>query len=142
MPSAPLDFYEEAHLFVAAVRLHTHRQAAPPVLEDLCAMLGFSSERTGFIARRLAAAGVIEAVQSSFGDRFFIADHRKLEEIPRGEIGRRLEEEVKKFQDSQKGAIKRFESLTAELADKQKSRFAEMEKRLKEELEKKSRPPS
>jgi hypothetical protein len=142
MPSPPLDFYEEAHLFVAAVRLHTHQHGTPPVLEDVCRMLAFSAEKAGFIARRLAQSRVVEIVQGSFGDRFFVADHRRLEEIPRGELGSKLEEELKKFQDSQKGIAKRFESLAAEQADRQKSRFAEMEKKLKEELEKKSRPPA
>lgn len=134
------DFYTEAHLFVAAVRISEHLHSKPPSLEDICHTLRFSSEQAGFIARRLEQVGVLEAVQGSYGARFFIADHRKLEEIPRGELGSRLEEEVKKFQDAQKSFSKKIESLKAEQAGKQKSRFAEMEKKLKEELEKKTRP--
>jgi hypothetical protein len=142
MESRPNDFYAEAHLFVAAIRIYEHAHSKPPVLEDLCRMLSFSAERGGFISRRLEELGVIEAVAGSFGARFFISDHRRLEEIPRGAIGKKLEDEVKKFQDSQKGIAKRVESLKAEHADKQKSLFAEMEKKLKEELDKKSKPPT
>ncbi len=133
------DFYTEAHLFVAAVRVSEHLHSKPPALEDICQTLRFSSEQAGFIARRLEQMGVLEVVQGSYGARFFISDHRKLEEIPRGEIGSRLEEEVKKFQETQKSFSKKIESLQAEQAGKKKSRFAEMEKKLKEELEKKSR---
>jgi hypothetical protein len=79
---------------------------------------------------------------TSFGTRFFIRDHRKLEEIPRGELGRRLEDEVKKFQDMQKTITRRVESFHAEQAGKKKNMFAEMEKKLKEEIEKKSKPPT
>lgn len=142
MQSRPNDFYAEAHLFVAAVRIYEHTHSRPPVLEDVCRMLSFSVEQGGFISRRLAELGIVEAVQGSFGARFFISDHRKLEEIPRGEVGKKLEEEVKKFQDSQKGFTKRIETLKAEHADKKKSLFAEMEKKLKEELDKKSKPPA
>lgn len=133
------DFYAEAHLFVAAVRICHHLDAKPPALEDICRALRFSAEQAGFIARRLEQMGVLEVVQGSYGARFFITDHRRLEEIPRGELGNRLEEEVKKFQDAQKNLSKKIESLKAEQADKKKSRFAEMEKKLREELEKKAR---
>ena len=63
----------------------------------------------------------------------------KLEEIPRGEFGRKLEDEVKKFQDTQRSFTQKIESLQAEQAGKKKSLFAEMEKKLKEELDKKSK---
>lgn len=133
------DFYTEAHIFVAAVRICEHLHSTPPTLEEVCQTLRFSTEQAGFIGRRLEQMGILEAVQGSYGARFFIRDHRKLEEIPRGEVGSRLEEEVKKFQDAQKTFSKKIESLQAEQAGKKKSRFADMEKKLKEELEKKSR---
>jgi hypothetical protein len=140
MASKPLDLYDESHLFVAAVRVHEHLHGIPPTLDEISRTLGFSAEQAGFVSRRLAEMGVIEAVQGSFGVRFFIRDHGRLEEIPRGDAGRRLEEEVKKFQDLQKTITRRVESFQAEQAGKKKSLFAEMEKKLKEEIEKKTKP--
>ena len=140
MEAKSRDFYSEAHLFVAAIRVHEHSHAAPPTLDDIVRMLSFSAEQAGFVSRRLEELGIVEAVAGSFGTRFFIRDHRKLEEIPRGELGRRLEEEVKKFQDMQKTITRRVESFHAEQAGKKKNLFAEMEKKLKEEIEKKSKP--
>ena len=133
------DLYTESHLFVAAVRVHEHVSATPATLEDVCRMLGFSTEHAGLICRRLEDMGVLEAVEGSFGARLFVRDHCKLEEIPRGEFGRKLEDEVKKFQDSQRAFTQKIETLQAEQAGKKKSLFAEMEKKLKEELDKKSK---
>jgi hypothetical protein len=133
------DLYTESHLFVAAVRVHEHGASTPATLEDVCRMLAFSAEHAGVICRRLEDLGVLEAVEGSFGVRLFIRDHCKLEEIPRGEFGRKLEDEVKKFQDTQRAFAQKIETLQAEQADKKKSRFAEMEKKLKEELDKKSK---
>jgi hypothetical protein len=143
MPPAgrPRDLYTEAHLLVAAIRVHEHVHAQPATLDDACRLLGFSAEHAGIICRRLEELGVLESVGGSFGARLFIRDHLKIEDIPRGEVGRRLEEEVKKFQDVQRHFTQKIETLQAEKAGKKKSLFAEMEKKLKEEIEKKSKPP-
>ncbi len=139
MTSMQTDHYCESHLFVAAIRVHEHLHGVPPTIDEIGRMLSFSAEQAGFVSRRLAEMGIVEAVQGSFGARFFIRDHLKLEEIPRGDTGRRLEEEVKKFQDLQKTITRRVEFFQAEQAGKKKSLFAEMEKKLKEEIEKKSK---
>lgn len=136
------DLYAEAHLLVAAIRVHEHAQSRPATIEDLCGMLGFSSEHTGIICRRLVELGVLESVQGSFGERLFIRDHLKIEDIPRGEVGRTLEDEVRKFQDLQRTFTQKIESLKAEQTGKKKSLFAEMERKLKEEIEKKSKTPT
>ena len=140
MDSQHKDFYSEAHLLVAAIRVHEHLHSQPATLEDVCRMLAFSTEHAGIISRRLEDLGILEAVQGSFGARLFVRDHRKLEDIPRGEFGRKLEDEVKKFQDLQRSFTQKIETLQAEQAGKKKNLFAEMEKKLKEELDKKSKP--
>jgi hypothetical protein len=133
------DFYTEAHLLVAAIRVHEHVHSRPATLEDVCRLLALSAEHAGIISRKLEELGAIEAVQGSFGTRLFLRDHLKLEEIPRGELGRKLEEEVKKFQDTQRSFTQKIESLRVEQAGKKKNLFAEMEKKLKEELDRKSK---
>ena len=133
------DFYTEAHLLVAAIRVHEHVHSRPATLEDVCRLLALSAEHAGIISRKLEELGAIEAVQGSFGTRLFLRDHLKLEEIPRGELGRKLEDEVKKFQDTQRSFTQKIESLRVEQAGKKKNLFAEMEKKLKEELDRKSK---
>ncbi len=133
------DLYTEAHLLVAALRLHEHRTAQPATLEDLCRLLDFSAERGGIVLRRLAELGAVEVVQGSFGDRVFLRDHLRIEEIPRGETGKRLEEELRRFREHQRQIERKVEAIQAEQAGKKKSLFAEMEKKLRAELEKKGR---
>jgi DNA-binding transcriptional ArsR family regulator len=139
MDSPRQDFYTEAHLLVAAIRVHEHVHSRPATIEDVCRLLALSAEHAGIIARRLEDLGIIEAVQGSFGTRMFLRDHLRLEDIPRGELGRKLEDEVKKFQDTQRSFTQKIESLRVEQAGKKKNLFAEMEKKLKEELDRKSK---
>jgi len=138
-PGQPKDLYTEAHLLVAAIRVCDHLNARPATIDDACRMLGFSVEHTGIICRRLVEMGVLDSVIGTFGERIFIRDHLKLEDIPRGEVSRKLEDEVRKFQDLQRSFTQKIEALQAEQAGKKKNRFAEMEKKLKEEIEKKSK---
>jgi thiamine monophosphate synthase len=76
-------------------------------------------------------------VEGSYGTRLFINDHLKLEDLPRGEPENKLEDDLKKFQDTQKAFSQKIESFQAQQKQKKKDLFAEMEKKLKEELEKK-----
>ena len=133
------DFYSNAHLTVAAIRICEHRHSTPPSLEEICANLSFSIEKVSLILRRLKEMEIVDVVKGTYGDRFFIRDHLKLEEIPRGQEENKLEEELKKFQDTQKALSQKVESFKAEQAKKKKDLFSEMEKKLKAELEKKSK---
>ena len=133
------DFYSNAHLTVAAIRVCEHRHSTPPSLEEICDTLSFSIEKGSLILRKLKEMDIIDVVKGSFGDRFFIRNHLKLEDIPRGQEENKLEEELKKFQDTQKALTQKIESFKAEQARKKKDLFSEMEKKLKAELEKKSK---
>lgn len=82
---------------------------------------------------------IIDVVEISYGERLFIRDHLKLEDIPRDDEESKLEEELKKFQDARKKLSQKVESFRVEQAQKKKSLFSEMEKKLKAELEKKTK---
>ena len=139
MQNKKIDFYEEAHLLVAAIRMFNHLNSRPPTVDDLCRTIHISIERGNLICRKLEELGIIEAVAGSYGARWYIKDHLQIEDIPRGEPESKLEDELKKFQDSQKALSQKIESMQAEQKQKKKSLFADMEKKLKEELEKKRR---
>ena len=67
----------EGHLFVAAIRILENRNSAPPDLNQIAELVGFSPEQTGLISRRLHEAGIVRIVQGAFGDRWGIEDHHK-----------------------------------------------------------------
>lgn len=81
--------------------------------------------------------GIIDVVEGSYGDRLFVRDFLKIEEISRDDNESKLEEELKKFRESQKGLSQKIESIQSQQAEKKKNLFAEMEKKLKQELDKK-----
>jgi len=136
MPDKKNDFYSQAHLVVAAIRVYEHVNSRPPAIEELYRTIKFSIEKVNFICRKLEELEVIEAVQGSYGTRLFVRDHLKIEEIPRGETGNKFEDELKKFQDNRKTFSQKMESFQVQQQQKKKDLFAEMEKKLKEELEK------
>ena len=130
--------YAGAHLFVAAVRVLTHKEQTPPDLDQVCDLLGFSKERGGFICRRLEDIGALEAVSGAYGLRLFVRDHLKIEELPREDAPDRLKEELSKFQEAQKTAASRIATLQADQKKKKQSLFDEIEKKLKAQIDRKS----
>ncbi|MGD8741738.1 MAG: hypothetical protein PVG34_15580 [Desulfobacterales bacterium] len=132
------NLYTTAHLFVSAIRVWEYQNDTPPALEEISQMLAMSIERSSYICRKLEEMGIVDNVEGSFGNRLFIRDHLKIEKIPREDDENKMEQELKKFQESQKGLSQKIESIQAKQAQKKKDLFAEMEKKLKQELDKKS----
>lgn len=137
MQNKKTDLYSQAHLLVAAIRVYEHLNSRPPTVEDACRTIGFSAEQGHFICRKLQDLEIIRAVEGSYGTRLFINDHLKIEELPRCEPESKLEDDLKKFQDNQKAFSRKIESFQTQQKQKKRDLFAEMEKKLKEELEKK-----
>ena len=129
--------YEGAHLFVAAIRVLTHKDHSPPDIDQVCELLKLSPERGGFICRRLEEIGAVEAVARAYGLRLFVRDHLKIEDIPQEGGPDRLQDELHKFQAAQKDVASRIQSMRADQKKKKKSLFEEMEKKLRAEIEKK-----
>lgn len=131
------DLYSSAHLMVAAIRVRAHCGSTQPTVDEVCALVSLSLEQGHYLCKRLEDLGIIEAVEGAFGVRLFIKDHLKIEDIPKNVKISTLAEDLKKFQDSKKGFSQKIESIKAAQEEKKKSLFAEMEKKLKEEINKK-----
>lgn len=129
-----MDFYSEAHLIVAAIRIFENSNSAPPAVDDVCKTLSFSREQGNLICKKLNEIGIIDLVEGGYGTKLFIKDHMKIEEIPKGAQGGKLEEELRKFQNAQKNIAQKIESLQAKQTKEQKDLFAELETQLKEKL--------
>ena len=129
--------YENAHLIVAGIRVLEYKKGRPPTVDELCDMLSVSLEQGFMLARRLNDLEVIEVVEGAYGTRLFIRDHLKIEEIPKDTKDAGLEEAIKKFQNSRKDMVEKVASIQANQAEKKKNLFAELEKKLKKDLDKK-----
>jgi hypothetical protein len=136
-----MDLYKKAHLIVAAIRLLEYQKGTSPSIEKVCHMLSFSIEQGNLIVRRLKDLGVLDITEGAFGTHLFIRNHIAIENIQQGEQEDRLAHELEKFQNAQKERSKKIESLKAEQAAKKKNLFAEIEQKLKRDLEKKLGEP-
>ncbi len=131
------DFYSNAYLIVSAIRILEHQTSTSPSIEDVCRTLSFSLEHGHFLFKKLQGLDIIDIVEGAYGNRLFVKNHLKIEEIPRGTQESKLEKELKKFQDTKKDYSEKIESIQAKQAEKKKSLFAELEKKLKKNLDNK-----
>jgi len=136
MANQTTDFYSQAQLIIAAIRILEHQHATPPSVEQVCETLAFSIEQGHRLCNRLKEMGIIDITSGAFGTRLFVVDHIKIEEIPRGETGSSMEAELRKFKDSQKGLEKKVENIKAEQDKKKKDLFADIEKAFKKKTKK------
>ena len=133
-----LDLYHSSHLLVAGIRVLEHLHHRPPTMDDVCAFLSISLEQGNLICRKLTEVGCLEVVEGSYGIRLFIRDHLKLEDLPKTAAGDSLGKAVRQFQDSRKDIENKVAAIKADQADKTKNLFAELEKKLKSDLDKKN----
>ncbi len=129
-----IDLYSKAQLLVAAIRILEYRKNDAPSVEALCEMLNLSSEQGHLLCNKFHDMEIIEVVKCPFGARLFIRNHLKIEEISRDK-DTSIQEEIEKFQSSRKDFKQKIESFQAEKAERQKTMFAEIEKKLKRNVE-------
>ena len=133
-----LNLYQKAHLLVAAIRILEYQRHSPPAIESVCQLLDISIEEAGLVLRKLSETGIVESVESSQGFRLYIRDHLKIESLSRELSETYLDKELKNFQTSRKGFTQKIENFQAAQAEKKKQMFADLEKKLKSGLDKKS----
>ncbi|WP_155304058.1 hypothetical protein [Desulfosarcina widdelii] len=131
------DLYSTAHLFVSAVRVLDHREGAPPSLAAVCRLLDYSDEKGSYLLNRLKELAIVDTVKSGFEDRLVVGDHLAIENLPRNTEESRLEQELKKFKQGKDVMQEKVASIKAQQAQKKQDLFAEIEKKLKQKMEKK-----
>ena len=132
-----IKYYHNAHLFVSAIRVLEHQKSTPPLIEDVCTLLSFSLEQGHFICKKLEEMGIVEVVEGGYGNRLFIKDHLAIENIPKDGQESQLEEALKEFQASKNVYQKKVASIKADQEKKKQNLFADLEKKLKQDLSKK-----
>ena len=128
----------EGHLVVAAIRILEYRNGSPPGMDQIAEMLGFSSEQISYLLRRLADESIIRQVEGAFEGRWTVADHLKLEELPKeSKEPTQLDHALQKFQAEKNKMALKIEAIKEQQALKKKDLFAEIEKKIKKDVLKK-----
>jgi DNA-binding Lrp family transcriptional regulator len=136
----PRDTYNQAHLFVASIRIFEHLYSQPPSLKGLSELLLLSEEELSRVSRRLEEEGIIGVIKSGGESRFVIRDHTKIEELPRVPEASGMEEEISQFKNKQESRLKELEQSLGKKGDRSNI-FSELDKALKDpSLMKKKNP--
>jgi len=131
-----MDPYNEAHLFVAAIRVLRQQKNSPPSVEEVCGLLGISDEAGHALRRKLEGLGIIETVADPFTVKMAVANHLALENLPRQEEAKdALARQLERFQAEKKSGEQKFSSLQEEFNRKQQEKLAGIEAMFKKEME-------
>ena len=127
--------YDEAHLFVAAVRVLHYQKNSPPTIEDLCSLLDISVEAGLSDCRAYEKKGILDISEDPFSIKIEIADHLKIEELPRqAEDQNKLADELEQFMNKKKDFNKKVDAIKAEMEQKRKNLHNDIEEKLKQEM--------
>lgn len=125
------DLYEQAHIFLAGIRVFEHLHGRPPALQGLSALLKISEEELSLLARKLEDRSIIRVVQAGSQIRYSIADHTGLEDLPRGQQSSQMQDEISQFQNKQQSRLKEIEKTLGKSTEKSKI-FSDLDKALKD----------
>ena len=129
-----MDPYNEAHIFVAALRVIQHN-SKNSAIEEVCELLNMSTEAGLSICRKLEKLGIVKTMKDPFSLRVSVEDHLAIEKLPRQEDkGDQLARELQAFRAKKRDMDSKVETIQAELARKRKSMFSDIEKKLKAEV--------
>lgn len=135
-----LNLYQKGHIVLAAIRIFEFNNEYAPDINDLEKQLNsVSQEDLEFVVRRLENLGVLNIISAAGARRIFIRDHVKLEELKEQEKISSMEEEVAKFMEQQCKLGEKVTKMQQEQKERKKDMYADMEKRLKEELAKREK---
>lgn len=131
-----MDPYNEAHLFVAAVRILQHLKCSAPPIEEVCTMLNVSVESGLVVSRKLKKLGIIEVIEDPFSTRIVIANHLEIENLPK-EIKKEdsLSKDIEMFMAKKKNMDQKVEDIQAALKKKKQDLFNDIEKKMKQKMD-------
>lgn len=132
-----MDPYNEAHLFVAALRLLQHQKQSPPTIEDVSSSLELSVEAGLATCRKLEKLGIIQISEDPFTIKVSIDNHLEIEKLPK-ELQQEdsLSKEVEQFMEKKKETDRKVETIQADLQKKKQNLQDDFEARLRKEIEK------
>lgn len=118
---------------VAATRVLTHKAAKPPTPEQIAELLGLPPDFVRTLVVTLGDEGVLKVVENPFEIRVEIADHAKLEDLPREKDGPTMTDELDSFVQKKQEEYEATEKMLSmdEIEKKQKDKISKMEEDMK-----------
>ncbi len=125
--------YEDAHLVVAAVRILSYKCNKPPLPEDVANLLGMPADFVRSLMISLRDIGILKLIETPFEIRAEIADHLKIEELPRESEAPTIKDELEEFVKKRKQQIEETEKMLdlKEMEKKKKEKLSKLEDEIK-----------
>lgn len=126
--------YDDAHVLVAAVRVLERLEGRPATVEEAADLIRMSREVAFHLVRRLAALGAVRLVETPFEMRVLIADHPRLETLPRDEASPSIASDFQTFRTKSEEKMKALDHLFegGALEKKKKERASTLEQQFKQ----------
>lgn len=132
-----MDPYNEAHLFVAAVRIVHHQKQSPPTIDEVCSTINISVEAGLPTCRSLEKLGIIEMSEDPFSIKLTIANYLDIEKLPREvKDENKLARELEEFMAKKKDMEKKVDTIKADLEKKRQDMHSSIEEKLRREMDK------
>lgn len=126
-----MDLYEQAHVFIAGIRIYEHLHGRPPTLQGLADLLKISEEELSLLSRKLEDRAIVRVIQAGSQIHYSIADHLRVEDLPRGQQASQMKDEISQFQNKQQSRLKEIEETLGKNTDKSRM-FRDLDKALKD----------
>jgi hypothetical protein len=125
--------YEDGHLVVAAARVLAHRSDKPPTPEQIADLLGLAPDFVRTVVIGLGEEGVLKVVDNPFEIRVEVADHGKLETLPREAQGPTIGDELDSFITKKQQEYEATEKMLSmdEIEKKRKAKMSKLDKEMK-----------
>lgn len=129
--------YDEAHLFVAAIRILNHKNGGAPNLEEVCELLGMSVEAGHSVCRNLKKLDIVGTMEDPFSIKLAVGNHMAIEDIDHKESEKNsIVDELEKFKAEKKSQEKEISDIQAQIAKKKEDKLSDIEAKFKKEMEK------
>ncbi len=133
-----MDAFTEAHLFVAAIRICQYKSGGTADIGDICKLLDYSVEHGHTVCRKLEKKGVVKTIEDPFAFKVSVKDYLAIETFSKEpEEDDKLAKEIEAFKAKKRDMDKEVAAIQAEIDRKKKDMFADIEAKLKQELNKK-----
>ena len=113
------------------------RDGAPPSIASVCRLLDYSDEKGSYLLNRFKEQGIVDTVKSGFNDRIVVGNHLAIEDLPRDTRREPPGAGVKEIQKRQRRHEREGGVHQGPAGQKKQDLFAEIEKKLKQKMEKK-----
>ena len=106
--------YEEAQIFLSAIRLFKHWEKRIPSMDELTDFTRFSKEAVHHLCNRMEKIGAVERIRGTFDDRICLKDPLQVETLRKEADAPKIDEDIRKVEEQRENTIqdveKRFSS--------------------------------